>query len=176
MLVNNANDVDLTERRELLEGKLVHLRLELALVMQELRGASGLTQAELAERLNVKQPAIAKLERAGDHKLESLMRYLCEFDADLLMAVKQGDTTVQVSDDEEHLLVALPREVDEWAAEQDKSLDEFVMEAVQNAHTHQRYDFDPASYIVLSPLRETYEAYADAEATSYADAKIYKFA
>lgn len=165
MLVNNANDLDLTERRELLEGKLVHLRLELAIVMQELRDGADLTQAELAERLNVKQPAIAKLERAGDHKLESIMRYLCELDADLLMAVKQGDTTVQVSDDEEHLLVALPREVDEWAAEQDMDLDEFVMQAVRDAHAaNQRYDFDPASYIVFSPQTETYGAYADAGA------------
>lgn len=162
MLVNKEkeHDVDTAERQALLEGKLVHLRLELAIVMQELREGSGLTQAELAERLNVKQPAIAKLERAGDHKLESILRYLGEFDADLLMAVKQGDTTVQVSDDEEHLLVALPREVDGWAAEQELDLDEFVMRAVSDAHAaNQRYDFDPASYIVFSRQADTYAAY-----------------
>ncbi|MFA5550599.1 MAG: helix-turn-helix domain-containing protein [Trueperaceae bacterium] len=159
--MNNSIDAATAERRELLEGKLVHLRLELALVMQELREGSGLTQSELASRLKVQQPAVAKLERAGDHKLESLMRYLCEFDADLLMAVKQGDTTVQVSDDEEHLLVALPREVDEWAAEQDLDLDEFVMQAVSDAHAaNQRYHFDPASYIVFSPQNENYGVYA----------------
>lgn len=144
--MSHANEVDFDERRALLEGKLVHLRLELALVMQELRAGSGLTQSEIAKRLNVQQPAIAKLERAGDHKLESIMRYLCEFDADLLMAVKQDDTVVQVSSDDDHLLVALPREVDDWAAEQDKSLDEFVLQAARDAHAaNQRYHFDPAS-------------------------------
>lgn len=164
MLVNNSNDVDLAERRELLEGRLVHLRLELALVMQELREGSSLTQSELAKRLKVQQPAIAKLERAGDHKIESIMRYLNEFDADLLMAVKQDDVTVQVSDDEEHLLVALPREVDDWAAQQDMGLDEFVMQAVLDAHAaNQHYDFDPASYIVFNPQHEEYGAYSVAQ-------------
>lgn len=139
--MTNASKADNAHRRAQLEGKLTHLRVELALVMQELRGGSGMTQSELAERLSVKQPAIAKLERAGDHKLENIMRYLSEFDADLIMAVKQGDTTVQVSDDEEHLLVALPRAVDDWAAEQDKPLDEFVFEAVRDAHArNQRQD------------------------------------
>ena len=166
--MNNLNDAAAAERRETLEGKLVHLRLELALVMQELREESGLTQSELAKRLNVQQPAVAKLERAGDHKLESLMRYLCEFDADLLMAVKQGDTTVQVSDDEEHLLVALPREVDDWAAEQDLDLDEFVLRAVRDAHAaNQRYDFDPASYIVFNRRSDAYGAYVTDESKSY---------
>lgn len=164
--MNHVNEAGSAERRALLEGKLTHLRLELALVMQELRNASGLTQSEIAQRLRVKQPAIAKLERAGDHKLESVMRYLCEFDADLLMAVKQHDTVVQVSDDVEHLLVVLPREVDGWAAEQDKSLDEFVMQAVRDAHdANQRYQFDPASHIVLNPHIEAFRAYAGDSST-----------
>lgn len=156
------------EPRELLEGKLLRLRLELALVMQELRDGAGLTQSELAKRLDVQQPAIAKLERAGDHKLGSIMRYLCEFDADLLMAVKQDDTVVQVSSAEEYLLVALPREVDEWAAEQDKSLEGFVMEAVQDAHAaNQRYHFDPSSYNVFHPPVEMYGAYAAADTSAF---------
>lgn len=132
--MNESVDADIEQRRAQLEGKLTHLRLELALVMQELRAEYGLTQRELAERLNVKQPAVAKLERAGDHKLESILRYLSEFDADLLVAVKQGNTTVQVSDDESYLLVALPREVDKWAAERDMRLDEFVMQVLQDAN------------------------------------------
>lgn len=129
--MNHAIDADLAERRALLEGKLVRLRLELALVMQELREESGLAQSELAARLGVQQPAIAKLERAGDHKIGSVMRYLCEFGADLLVAVKQGDIVVQVSTDDEDLIVTVPREVDEWAAEQDLGLAEFVMGAVR---------------------------------------------
>jgi transcriptional regulator with XRE-family HTH domain len=135
-------------------SKLTHLRLELALVMQTLRSSAGLTQAELAQRLGVNQPAIAKLERVGDHKIENVLRYLGELDAELLVAVRQGSDVVQVSDDREHLLVALPREVDEWAAAADMDLDAFVMEALRDAHAKtQRYDirggtfaFHPADF------------------------------
>lgn len=136
--MNHAIDADLAERRALLEGKLVRLRLELALVMQELREESGLAQSELAARLGVQQPAIAKLERAGDHKIGSVMRYLCEFGADLLVAVKQGDIVVQVSTDDEDLIVTVPREVDEWAAEQDLGLAEFVIGAVRRTRALKR--------------------------------------
>lgn len=109
--VREAGAMLRAERREVLEGKLSHLRLELARVMQELREASGLTHGELAKRLGLEQPALEALERAGDHKLGDIVSYLNELDADLLMTVKQGDKTVQVSEDDEYLLVALPREV-----------------------------------------------------------------
>ena len=114
-------------------ARLTHLRLELALALQTLRASCGLTQQELADRLGVNQPAIAKLERVGDHKLESVVRYLGELGAELLVAVRQGDDVVQVSDDRERLLVALPREVDDWAAAADMSLDTFVMQALRDA-------------------------------------------
>ena len=39
----------------------------------------------------------------------------------------------QVSDDRERLLVALPREVDGWAAAADMDLDAFVMQALREA-------------------------------------------
>lgn len=129
---------DSTIRNARLAGRLTHLRLELALAMQELRKGSGLTQEELADRLGVKQPAVAKLERAGDHKIETVMRYLAEFHADLLVAVKQGDDLVQVSDDDDLLLVALPPEVDAWAEQRGKDLDEFVLDAVRYAHDEAR--------------------------------------
>ena len=114
-------------------ARLTHLRLELALAMQTLRASGGLTQTELADRLGVNQPAIAKLERVGDHKLESVVRYLGELGAELMVAVRQGDDVVQVSDDRERLLVALPREVDDWAATADMGLDAFVMQALRDA-------------------------------------------
>ena len=114
-------------------ARLTHLRLELALAMQTLRASGGLTQTELADRLGVNQPAIAKLERVGDHKLESVVRYLGELGAELMVAVRQGDDVVQVSDDRERLLVALPREVDDWAAAADMSPDAFVMQALREA-------------------------------------------
>lgn len=140
-------------------AKLTHLRLELALAMQTLRASAGLTQAELADRMGVNQPAIAKLERVGEHKIENVLRYLNELDADLLVAVRQGDDVVQVSDDREHLLVAVPREVDDWAAVAGMDLDEFVMHALRDAHAKtQRYDvrggtlaFNPAAFAEYTP-------------------------
>jgi transcriptional regulator with XRE-family HTH domain len=114
-------------------ARLTHLRLELALAMQMLRTSVGLTQKELADRLGVNQPAVAKLERVGDHKIESVVRYLGELGAELLVAVRHGDDVVQVSDDRERLLVALPREVDDWAAAAGMDLDAFVMQALRSA-------------------------------------------
>ncbi len=133
--------------------RLTHLRLELALAMQTLRASAGLTQREVADRLGVNQPAVAKLERVGDHKFESVVRYLGELGAELMVAVRQGDDVVQVSDDRERLLVALPREVDEWAAAADMELGAFVAQALRDAHAKaQRYetrggtfDVDPAA-------------------------------
>ena len=117
----------------LVASRLTHLRLELALAMQTLRASAGLTQKDLADRLGVNQPAVAKLERVGDHKIESVARYLGELGAELLVAVRQGDDVVQVSEDRERLVVALPREVDDWAAATGMDLDEFVMEALRRA-------------------------------------------
>ena len=114
-------------------SKVTHLRLELALAMQTLRSSAGLTQRELADRLGVLQPAVAKLERAGDHKLETIVRYLAELGAELHVAVRQGDDVVQVSEDRERLVVALPREVDDWAATAGMDLDAFVLRAVREA-------------------------------------------
>ena len=121
-------------------ARLTHLRLELALAMQTLRASEGLTQSELAKRLGVKQPAVAKLERVGDHKIESVMRYLFELGAELLVAVRQGEDVVQVSDDHERLLVALPREVDDWAAAANMDLDEFIMQALRDARARMKRD------------------------------------
>lgn len=114
-------------------SRLTHLRLELALAMQTLRTSAGLTQREVADRLGVNQPAVAKLERVGDHKFESVVRYLGELGAELMVAVRQGDDLVQVSDDRERLLVALPRDVDDWAAAADMDLEAFVTQALRDA-------------------------------------------
>lgn len=131
LALDRATGADRRERAA--SDALTHLRLELALAMQALRTGAGLTQRELADRLGVLQPAVAKLERAGDHKLGSVLRYLAELDAELLVAVRQGDDVVQVSDDREHLLVALPAEVDGWASEAGMELDAFVLQAIQEA-------------------------------------------
>lgn len=68
------------------------------------------------------------------------MRYLGELGAELLVAVRHGDDVVQVSDGRERLLVALPREVDDWAAAADLNLDVFVMQSLRDARAKvQRY-------------------------------------
>ena len=122
-------------------ARLTHVRLELALAMQTLRANVGLTQQELADRLGVNQPAVAKLERVGDHKLGSIMRYVGELGAELMVAVRQGEDVVQVSDDRDRLLVALPREADDWAAAAGMDLDAFVMQALCEARAKSaRYD------------------------------------
>ncbi len=75
-----------------LAGKLEYLRLYLTDAMRELRTKTGLTQAQLAEKLGVQQAAVSKLESAlKNHELESVLNYLHQLDADLLVAVKQGD-------------------------------------------------------------------------------------
>ncbi len=114
-------------------ARLTHLRLELALAMQSLRASVGLTQHEIAARLGVNQPAVATLERVGDNERGSIMRYLGQLDAELMVAVRQGDDVVQVSDDRERLLVAIPPEVDDWAASAGMDLDAFVLHALREA-------------------------------------------
>ncbi len=122
----------LTKNKDaLLEGKLTHLRLYISLVMRELRKDAKLTQSDLAARLGLKQAAISKLEsHLRNHDLESIVRHLSEFDTELLVAVKKGSDVFQVSDDEESILVCVPKEVEEWADSDHKSVQEYVTSAV----------------------------------------------
>jgi predicted DNA binding CopG/RHH family protein/predicted XRE-type DNA-binding protein len=159
-------------------ARLTHLRLELALAMQTLRASVGLTQKELADRLGVNQPAIAKLERVGDHKIESVVRYLGELGAELMVAVRHGDEFVQVSDDRERLLLALPREVDDWAAAAGMDLDAFVMLALREARA-QRVGAIPVDVIdrarelaSVASRDETEKLRAAARATGTKDRRV----
>ena len=58
------------ERRARIKARANGLRAEMAL--DELREARRLTQEQLAERLHVRQPAIAKIERRADMYLSTL--------------------------------------------------------------------------------------------------------
>ena len=58
------------ERRARIKARANGLRAEMALY--ELREARRLTQEQLAQRLHVRQPAIAKIERRADMYLSTL--------------------------------------------------------------------------------------------------------
>jgi transcriptional regulator with XRE-family HTH domain len=115
----------------ILAGKLEYLRLYLTDAMRQLRNKAGLTQAQLAEKLGVQQAAVSKLESPlKEHELESVLHYLHRLDADLLVAVKQGEELYQVSDNEEVLLVDVPASVAQRASIAGMSLRDYVHKAI----------------------------------------------
>jgi len=117
----------------ILAGKLEYLRLYLTDAMRTIREKAGLTQAKLAEKLGVQQAAVSKLESAlKDRKLDSVLHYLQVLDADLLMAVKQGNELYQVSDNEGLVLVDLPEDVVDLASAAGMSLREYLLAAVRS--------------------------------------------
>jgi DNA-binding transcriptional regulator YiaG len=62
------------ERRAKIESQKVELREEMAL--HDLRRAIGVSQEVVAHSLGVKQPAIAKMERRTDIRIQSLRRMI----------------------------------------------------------------------------------------------------
>jgi transcriptional regulator with XRE-family HTH domain len=62
------------ERQAEIALKTVHLKAEMAL--GELRRALQLSQAELAEKLNIKQPAVARLEKRTDMYVSHLRQVI----------------------------------------------------------------------------------------------------
>jgi transcriptional regulator with XRE-family HTH domain len=120
------------EPEVILAGKLEYLRLYLTDAMREIRNKSGLTQAQLAEKLGVQQAAVSKLESAlKEHELESVLHYLHALGADLLVAVKQGDKLYQASDNEGILLVDVPDVVAQKALAVNMSVREYVHLAIK---------------------------------------------
>lgn len=59
------------ERQESIAARASQIRLE-EVTLKHLREKLGLSQSELAERLEVKQPAISKLERRQNLELNTL--------------------------------------------------------------------------------------------------------
>lgn len=62
------------ERQARIAEKVLQLKQEMALV--ELRHARQQSQADLAARLHVQQPAIAKMERRTDMYVSNLRRFI----------------------------------------------------------------------------------------------------
>lgn len=76
------------------------LRLKLTEVMIDARKRAGLTQAQVAERMGVQQARISKLENGNnDRTIDSVAAYLTAVDAELLVAVRQGEQILQASRD-----------------------------------------------------------------------------
>ena len=62
---------------------VIEVAVVLARRLREARTAAGLSQAELARRMNTQQPAIARLEAASEVTLDLLVRALLECGATL---------------------------------------------------------------------------------------------
>ena len=66
-------ELNLTEEDE----NIIELEKELIRAMVKIREEEGLTQAQLAERCNVKQPVIARMEKAvHSPQIDSLLKVL----------------------------------------------------------------------------------------------------
>ena len=82
------------KRRAGIEEQKVELREEMTL--HELRQAIGTSQETLADRLDVLQPAIAKMERRSDIRIRSLRKMIEALGGSLEIKAHfpQGDVTI----------------------------------------------------------------------------------
>jgi len=83
------------ESRERAKAKTKVMLSEMAL--DELREARRLTQEQLGERLNVKQPAIAKLERRADMYLSTMRGVIKAMggEMEILAVFPEGRVTIK---------------------------------------------------------------------------------
>lgn len=74
------------------QAKKTAANMLLNIHLAELRDRMGLTQHQLAQALNIKQPTVSDMEQAGrDIKLSSLKRYVEAFGGKLHIAVELPD-------------------------------------------------------------------------------------
>lgn len=75
---------------------------------------------------------MSKLESAlKDHEIESVLKYPPALDADLLIAVRQGEELHQVSDRQHSVLVDLPVEIEKLAEAKGMGVREYVRSAIE---------------------------------------------
>lgn len=74
--------------------------LNTALALHELRKIRTVSQQELADRLAVGQPAVAKLERRGDMYVSNLRRYVEALGGTLEIAARFPDGAVTIAPEE----------------------------------------------------------------------------
>jgi len=84
------------ERRARSEGRKAALAAEYA-TLEQLRLALGLTQEELAERLDVQQPAVSRLIGRADMKLSTLRDLIEAMGGELTVTAKFHDRVVELA-------------------------------------------------------------------------------
>ena len=103
------------ERRARVDTRKAALRA--AMPLHELRQARAMTQKALGEALNVKQPAVAKLERRTDMYVSNLRAYIEAMGGRLNIVAEfpQGTVTItnfsemdESQDDRDHALGGMP--------------------------------------------------------------------
>ena len=70
------DEAALLDRLAALVKKKVHTVPQRALLLQEIRAALGVSQSELADRLQIRQPSLSKIERSSRLQLDTLQRYV----------------------------------------------------------------------------------------------------
>jgi len=82
-------------------GKKEALRIMLTDAMRQARKKEGLRQQDLAERLEVSQSWVSKLESANhDHQIESVLDYLDALRAELSLSILTRHGTIKVNYEE----------------------------------------------------------------------------
>ena len=82
-------------RRARVAAKAAALREEMTL--EELRRARDLAQGEIADALDVSQPAVAKLEKRADMHVSNLRRYIEALGGKLEITARFSDASVTIS-------------------------------------------------------------------------------
>ena len=82
------------EARARIAAKAAALREEMTL--EELRKARSLSQEDVAQALDVQQPAVAKLEKRGDMHIGSLRRYVEALGGTLEITARFPEASVSI--------------------------------------------------------------------------------
>ncbi|MFZ4660036.1 MAG: helix-turn-helix domain-containing protein [Caldilineaceae bacterium] len=90
------------ERRDRIEERAQELLLEMAL--QELRQKRHLTQQQLAERLNLQQAAVSKMEGQADMHVGTLQRVIAAMGGKLKLVAQFPDEEIVINQFEQQLL------------------------------------------------------------------------
>ena len=75
--------------------------LETTIALHEVRKARAFSQDDLARKLDVHQPAVAKLERRGDMYVSNLRRYIEALGGKLEITARFPDGAVNIDLDED---------------------------------------------------------------------------